>query len=164
MKPAHEYGAAVRVIRSIRNDGTFPGMPTGTLIVRRGSIGYIRDVGTFLQDQLIYTVHFLDDDRLVGCRGEELQPADAPWVETRFESRDKVRTRPALSVRGTVVVPAGSRGEITRVWRDAPGGVIYDVLFDDHLLQVPEPALDVAEAPESRTGSEDCDHVSTGAA
>jgi len=47
-------------------------MDVGTLLVRRGSVGNILNVGTFLQDQVIYTVHFLAVDRMVGCRLEEL--------------------------------------------------------------------------------------------
>lgn len=31
----------------------------------------MRDVGTFLLDQIIYSVHFLDEGRLVGCRESE---------------------------------------------------------------------------------------------
>ena len=62
MRPRFEYGEAVRVIRNVRNDGTFPGEPTGRLLIRRGSIGYVRDVGTFLQDQLIYSVDFFAYD------------------------------------------------------------------------------------------------------
>ncbi|MCG7955160.1 MAG: nitrogen fixation protein NifZ, partial [Candidatus Thiodiazotropha endolucinida] len=68
MRPKYEYGEAVRVIRNLRNDGTYPGEVTGRLLVRRGSVGYVRDVGTFLQDQLIYTVDFIDQNRRVGCR------------------------------------------------------------------------------------------------
>ena len=79
MLPKFEYGSAVRVTRNVRNDGTFPGFPTGALLVRRGSVGFVRDVGTFLQDQIVYTVHFLEDDRIVGCREEELLSWDEPW-------------------------------------------------------------------------------------
>lgn len=164
MRPAFDYGAAVRVIRNVRNDGTFPGLPTGAPLIRRGSIGYVRDVGTFLQDQLVYTVHFLDADRLVGCRQEELLPADAPWQESRYEFRDKVMAGPALAVRGAVVVPAGARGEITRVWRDVPGGVVYEVLFDDRVLQVPESALEPATPTDARPIPEDRDDASNGIA
>ena len=48
-----EQGEAVRLIRNVRNDGTYPGMDPGMPLVRRGSIGYVVDVGTFLQDQVI---------------------------------------------------------------------------------------------------------------
>ena len=79
LEPRFACDDAVRVIRNIRNDGTYPGQPTGALLVRRGSIGYVRHIGVFLQDQIIYTVHFLEaGNRIVGCRETELIRADAP--------------------------------------------------------------------------------------
>jgi len=142
MQPRYDFGAAVRVLRNLRNDGTFPGTKTGDLLVRRGSVGYVRDVGVFLQDQLIYSVHFLDADRVVGCREEELQPAADPWVASRFETREKVRTRAALAVSGAVAVPAGTLGEVLKVLRNDPSQVAYHVLFGERVLQVPEGALE----------------------
>jgi hypothetical protein len=70
-----------------------PAPDTGDLLVRRGRIGHVRDVGTFLQDQIIYSVHFLDEGRVVGCREEELIGVDEPWIESRFEVRQKVVRR-----------------------------------------------------------------------
>ena len=49
MKPEYDYGEVVRVVRTIRDDGTFPGKQRGDLIVRKGSTGYVRDVGVFLR-------------------------------------------------------------------------------------------------------------------
>lgn len=142
MRPRFDYGESVRVTRNVRNDGTFPGADRGALLVRRGSVGYVRDVGTFLQDQVIYTVHFLADDRLVGCRDEELQPASAPWVASRFETRERVATARPLGRRGQVLVGSGEVGEILKVLRDGPDGVSYHVLFQGRpVLQVPEAAL-----------------------
>ena len=132
----------MRVIRNVRNDGTFAGMDTGTLLVRRGSVGYVRDVGTFLQDQLIYSVHFVDSSRIVGCREQELQEASAPWNPSRFEYRDRVTPRIQLGLKGTVVAAPGDPGEVEKVLRDAPGGVAYHVRFKGRTLQVPETALD----------------------
>ncbi len=66
MCPEFDYGDRVRVLRNLRNDGTYPGMDVGKLLVRRGSVGFVRDRGTFLQDQIIYSVHFRADDKLVG--------------------------------------------------------------------------------------------------
>jgi nitrogen fixation protein NifZ len=104
------------------------------------------NVGTFLQDQIIYTVNFLDQARVVGCRDEELISADEPWVESRFETREKVVSRLALSIRGEVVVPAGSEGEIFKVLRDLPDGVQYHVHFPGgRMLQVAENLLDSPE-------------------
>jgi nitrogen fixation protein NifZ len=150
MRPSFDYGDEVRVLRNVRNDGTYPGADTGTLLVRRGSTGYVRDVGTFLQDQIIYTVHFLDSDRVVGCREEELQPADAPWTPSRFEFREQVRARLALGTSGRVLVEPGEVGEVLRVLRGAPppegtGDVTYHVHFPGrNTLQVPESALEPA--------------------
>ena len=143
MLPRWDYGDAVRVTRNVRNDGTFPGIATGELLVRRGRIGHVRNVGTFLQDQIIYSVHFLDDNRIVGCREEELIGLDEPWVESRFEVRQKVRAAVALAIRGAVRVPSGSRGEILNLAREQEG-VTYEVHFDclpGNPLYVPEAAL-----------------------
>ncbi|MFP4495703.1 MAG: nitrogen fixation protein NifZ [Halochromatium sp.] len=153
MRSKYDYGDEVRVLRNVRNDGTFPGQPTGTLLVRRGSTGYVRDIGTFLQDQIIYSVHFLDGDQIVGCREEELQPAADPWTPSRFESREKVAARIALGRGGRVLVEQGCIGEVIKVLRgpamaEQAGEVAYHVLFPGcSLLQVPESALDPAPAP-----------------
>jgi nitrogen fixation protein NifZ len=144
MRPEFDYGDEVRVLRHLRNDGTYPGLDRGRLLVRRGSVGYVRDLGTFLQDQIIYSVHFLAEDRLVGCREEELQAADAPWTTSRFELRERVAARVPLGVRGRVLVAQGEIGEVLRVLRGAPGDVSYHVQFGGRsTLQVPESALAV---------------------
>ena len=154
MRPLYDYGDEVRVLRNVRNDGTFPGQPTGALLVRRGSTGYVRDVGTFLQDQIIYSVHFIDSDQIVGCREEELQPVAEPWTPSRFESREKVAAQIALGRGGRVLVEKGRIGEVIKVLRGAPdadgeGDVAYHVLFPGcSLLQVPESALEPAPTPE----------------
>lgn len=142
MMPRYDYGDAVRVTRNVRNDGTYPGMATGNLLVRRGSVGYVMNVGTFLQDQLIYTVHFIDQGRIVGCREEELIGADEPWAPSKYETREKVRAALTLAVDGEVLVPAGTEGEVMRVVRgEADQAVQYHVHFPGHVLQVPERVL-----------------------
>ena len=146
MKQRFDFGVAVRLTRNVRNDGTFPGLEVGNLLVRRGSVGYVMNVGTFLQDQVIYTINFLELGRVVGCRDEELVLATDPWVESRFETREKVSARLALSIRGEVVVPAGTEGEVFKVLRDLPGGVHYHVHFPGgHLLQMAEALLQSTE-------------------
>lgn len=145
MRPRWECGEAVRVIRNVRNDGTYPGMDAGAPLVRRGSVGHIVDVGTFLQDQIVYSIHFLDQGRIVGCREEELMGADEEWVPSRYEFREKVRTRAALAVGGEVLVAVGAVGEILRVLRPGADEVAYHVHFDclpGRVLQIPEPRLD----------------------
>ena len=130
MRTEWDLGDAVRVTRNVRNDGTYPGEETGALLIRRGSVGHVVDVGTFLQDQIIYSVHFLDIGRIVGCREEELMGADEPWVPSEYEFRQKVRAGKTLAANGEVLVAAGSIGEVLKVLRDAPGGVTYHVHFD----------------------------------
>ena len=146
MRPKYAQGEAVRVIRNVRNDGTFPGLDVGKLLVRRGSVGYVKDVGTFLQDQLVYSVHFFDDNRMVGCREEELQAESDPWNPSRFEFHDKVTPSIPLGIGGEVIAEPGVIGEIEKVLRDTPGGVAYHVRICGRTLQVPETALDPADA------------------
>ncbi len=146
-----DYGAAVRLVRNVRNDGTYPGLDPGAPLVRRGSVGYVVDVGTFLQDQIIYSVNFLEAGKIVGCREEELIGADEPWTPSRFEFRDKVRAGKGLKVGDEVLVAAGDLGEVIRVIRDAPGGVAYHIHFErlpGRLLQIPETLLDPTGSPE----------------
>jgi nitrogen fixation protein NifZ len=144
MQSRFDLGDGVRVTRNVRNDGTYPGEETGALLIRRGSVGHVVDVGTFLQDQIIYSVHFLDAGRIVGCREEELLGADEPWVPSIYEFRQKVRAAVTLAARGETLVAAGSIGEVIKVLRDGPDGVRYHVHFDclpGRPLEVPEKAL-----------------------
>jgi nitrogen fixation protein NifZ len=142
MLPKYEFGDEVRIIRNVRNDGTYPGEPTGRLLVRRGSVGYVRDVGTFLQDQIVYSVDFIDSQCMVGCREPELQLASDPWVPTRFEFRDKVTPRMPLAIQGEVIARPGDSGEVEKVLREQENGPAYHVRFSGRTLQVPECALD----------------------
>ena len=135
-----EFGEPVRVTRNVRNDGTYPGMEVGTLLIRRGSVGNVIEVGTFLQDQVIFTVHFLNHGRMVGCRLEELIGADEPWHPSRFEFRDKVVCNIDLGVQGRVILAKGSEGEVLKVIRDT-ALIQYHVAFQGRMLQVPETAL-----------------------
>ncbi|QEP44518.1 nitrogen fixation protein NifZ [Ectothiorhodospiraceae bacterium BW-2] len=144
MRPRYDYGAEVRVIRTVRNDGTYPGVATGAVLVRRGSIGYVRDVGTFLQDQLIYSVDFLNEQIRVGCREQELQLATADWVPTRFEFRDKVVPTLSLAIAGDIVAAPGDIGEIEKVLPDSEGGPCYHVRFHGRTLMVSEQSLELS--------------------
>lgn len=144
MRPRWELGDSVRVIRNVRNDGTYPGMDTGAPLIRRGSIGHVIDVGTFLQDQIIYSVHFLDQGRIVGCREEELIGAGEGWVPSRYEFREKVALSVVLPLDENTVVPEGAIGEIIKVLRQDRGRVAYHVHFDclpGRVLQLPEGLL-----------------------
>lgn len=139
-----EYGEAVRLTRNVRNDGTYPGMAVGDFLMRRGSVGHVVEVGTFLQDQVIYTVHFLDQGRMVGCRAEELIPADAPWTPSRFEFRDKVVCTIDLGSKANILAAKGSEGEVLKVLRDSKP-LLYHVRFPGKTIQVPESVLEPAD-------------------
>lgn len=141
MRPRFEYGQAVRVTRDLRNDGTYPGVGTGKLLAPRGSVGYIRDVGVFLQDQIVYSVHFLEIGRVVGCRESELIAADALGRLARFQSGDHVSTRISLAVSGAIVAGPGAIGEIQDIVQTAEGEASYQVAFGKRFFHVPESAL-----------------------
>ena len=140
-----DYGEAVRLTRNVRNDGTYPGLDPGDFLVRRGSVGYVVDHGTFLMDLGRYGVDVDARVRLVGCREEELIDADDEWVESRFETRERVHCTRALAIEGEVRVAPGSRGEILKVLRHATADeVLYHVHFEclpGHPLIVRENAL-----------------------
>ena len=138
-----DIGESVRVVRNLRNDGTFAGAAVGELLIRAGSTGTIVDVGTFLIDQIIYTVHFLDDDRMVGCREEELADIDAPWLPSRFGTRERVAAARRLKLGAELTIAPGSVGEVLRVLRDGPAPV-YHIHFESRpgrVFAVPESAL-----------------------
>ncbi|MET0116824.1 MAG: nitrogen fixation protein NifZ [Sedimenticola sp.] len=142
MRPKYEYGEAVRVVRNLRNDGTYPGEKAGKLLIRRGSVGYVRDVGTFLQDQLIYSVDFFEQGIMVGCREQELQLEADEWIPNRFEFRDKVTPTAPLGIQGEVIARPGDEGEIEQVLREHPGGPAYHLRIKGRTLLVPEASLE----------------------
>jgi nitrogen fixation protein NifZ len=152
----YDYGDEVRVIRNVRNDGTYPGLDVGAPLVRRGSVGYVVNVGTFLQDQVIYSVHFLNEQRLVGCREEELIAASAPWTPSRYEFRDKVQSRVNLAVNGEIVAAIGEAGEILKVLRGEDSAEVqYHVRFPGRTLQVPENVLAPLDNEDELRGRDD---------
>ena len=71
--PWFDYGQKVRVIKTIRNDGTFPGKDIGEILVKKGDLGYVTSIGTFLQQFYIYGVEIIDRGYRVGLRGKELE-------------------------------------------------------------------------------------------
>lgn len=141
MKPRFDFGDEVRVTRNVRNDGTYPGIETGELLIRRGSVGNVQNIGTYLQEYTIYSVHFVEQDLLVGCKEDEVIPADAPWNPSIFEFRDKVKPLKPLAINGEVIAEPDTEGEVLKVLRDHPGGVAYHVRFSGRTLLVPETAL-----------------------
>jgi nitrogen fixation protein NifZ len=71
--PVFDMGDRVRVRKLIRNDGTFPGQEVGAHLAKKGDIGYVIGIGTYLQRSYIYSVHFLETNYVVGCLSRELE-------------------------------------------------------------------------------------------
>lgn len=70
--PLYRPGERVQATRHIRNDGTYPGKDVGENLVKKGDVGYVRDIGTFLQQFYIYSVEWIERGTLVGMRAREL--------------------------------------------------------------------------------------------
>jgi nitrogen fixation protein NifZ len=76
LPPAFEIGEKVRIRKLIKNDGTFPGQEVGAVLAKKGEIGYIASIGTYLQSSYIYAVHFLNTGFVVGCKKKELESVE----------------------------------------------------------------------------------------
>ncbi len=74
--PRFQVGQRVRVVRDLRNDGTFAGRRVGEELVRAGEIGWVASVGDFLQQFYIYAVFLKERGYVVGCRAKELEHAE----------------------------------------------------------------------------------------
>lgn len=73
--PFFNYGEKVRARRTIRNDGTYAGKEIGDILARKGEVGYVVSIGTFLQQFYIYGVEFLGSGHRVGMKRKELELA-----------------------------------------------------------------------------------------
>ncbi|MGF1485675.1 MAG: nitrogen fixation protein NifZ [Prochloraceae cyanobacterium] len=71
--PTFNIEQKVRLKKLIRNDGTFPGKEVGAHLAKKGDVGYVVDIGTYLQTYYIYAVHFIEKGVVVGCRKKELE-------------------------------------------------------------------------------------------
>ncbi|MEI6559826.1 MAG: nitrogen fixation protein NifZ [Rhodospirillaceae bacterium] len=71
--PALSQGTRVRVLRQVRNDGTFPGRARGEILIEPGEEGYVASIGTFLQRYYIFGVDFFRLGIVVGMRAHELE-------------------------------------------------------------------------------------------
>ncbi|OCK53884.1 nitrogen fixation protein NifZ [Bradyrhizobium sp. LMTR 3] len=72
--PFFSFGEKVRANRTIRNDGTYAGKEVGEIIAKKGEVGYVVSIGTFLQQFYIYGVEFLESGNRVGMKRKELEP------------------------------------------------------------------------------------------
>ncbi|WP_204378411.1 nitrogen fixation protein NifZ [Agaribacterium haliotis] len=146
MLPEYDFGDEVRLVKNVRNDGSYPGKRRGELLLKQGALGHVRDVGVFLQDQLIYQVHFFEQGKTVGCRAEELIAAGKPWLASIFEQRQRVISRLFIPDRSGRLykkdIHCGDEGWVVNVIRDVVNKRIhYLVDFSGRHLQLPEAAL-----------------------
>lgn len=74
--PAFEFGQKVRSRKTVRNDGTFRGKDIGEILVKKGEVGYVTSIGSFLQRFYIYGVDFVERGYRVGMKGRELEAAE----------------------------------------------------------------------------------------
>ena len=74
--PFFEFGEKVRLKKHIRNDGTFPSKDVGEILGHKGDEGYIRSIGTFLQQFYIYAVYLPERGVTIGCKRRELESLD----------------------------------------------------------------------------------------
>lgn len=71
--PVFLPGTKVRAKKYVKNDGTYPGKDIGEVLVKKGAVGYVRDIGTYLQVYYIYAVEFVELGTIVGMRARELE-------------------------------------------------------------------------------------------
>lgn len=74
--PRFAMGERVASRTVIRNDGTYNGKDIGEVLVHKGEVGYVRSIGTFLQQFYIYAVEFTGSGHRVGMRAKELCTLD----------------------------------------------------------------------------------------
>lgn len=76
--PAFGFGEKVRSRRVIRNDGTYAGKEIGEILAKKGDVGYVVSIGTFLQQFYIYGIEFVESGNRVGMKRKELEAVDPP--------------------------------------------------------------------------------------
>ncbi len=88
-EPIFRPGEKVRSLKHIKNDGTYPRREIGEILVRKGEVGYVRDIGSFLQQFYIYAVEWVDSGTLVGMRGKELVSLDRAAASADLKERQR---------------------------------------------------------------------------
>ncbi|MDF0535871.1 nitrogen fixation protein NifZ [Shewanella sp. A32] len=138
-----DNGSEVRVVRDVRNDGSFYGLEKGELLVAEGAVGMVRSFGWFLQDQIIYEVFFPHNGRQIGLRDVEVIDAALPWQPCRFRSLDIAQLALSLRIEGAVVAHKGALVQVQWPHRDLDSGTLsYDILLaNDIEVTVPDRAL-----------------------
>jgi nitrogen fixation protein NifZ len=76
-EPKYRWGQTVTAAEDLFNDGTYPEREAEALLVARGAVGEIVQVGHHVEANVpVYLVEF--PDGVVGCIEEEIVPAWGP--------------------------------------------------------------------------------------
>ena len=146
--PKFSYGQAVRLITNIRQDSSLSDEKRGQLLIRRGNIGYIRHAGLYKQEQIIYQVHFLEQNRVIGCRETELIDANATWADNQFEYGDVAVLNVNLQMHGKHIAYVGDSVSVIAVNREDQQDITYRVQVAHYDIDVPARALQAIEQTE----------------
>ncbi|MDX8355465.1 nitrogen fixation protein NifZ [Cognatiyoonia sp. IB215182] len=100
--PIFAPGDKVVSKKNIKNDGTMAGKEIGETVVKKGDVGYVRDIGVFLQQFYIYAVDFVERQSIVGMRERELvaeeirgfDHADGPALQSHIVTRETLEASP----------------------------------------------------------------------
>lgn len=90
----YKTGQKVKLLENIVNDGTYPHAKIGTLMMPKGSTGYIKDMGEFLQVIRVYEVHFFGANmevEIIGCREHELESIEDDYVSEEALEREAMK-------------------------------------------------------------------------
>jgi nitrogen fixation protein NifZ len=72
--PKFQWGQRVQAATDLFNDGSYPDLPSESLLAGTGEIGEIVQVGTHVEtNTTIYLVEF-ESRRVVGCLEDEIAP------------------------------------------------------------------------------------------
>lgn len=142
-----EAGESVRVVRNIRNDGSFKSVAKGERLVEAGEVGVVRTYGYFLQDQIIFQVYFPSINQVVGIRDAELIKSDLPWVPCLFRSLDCAELTISLSMNQQIIAQKGDIVEVYRVHRNLDDGTLeYEIILGDDRFRLSSRALTEPQA------------------
>lgn len=75
--PEFGDGEKVRAVKTVKNDGTYRGRDISEVLVKKGDVGYVCSIGSFLQQFYIYGVDFAERGVQVGMKARELASLDA---------------------------------------------------------------------------------------
>lgn len=104
--PRFSYGERVASRSVIRNDGTYQGRDIGEVLVRKGEIGYVVHINTFLQQFYIYAVDFVESGCRVGMRAKEICTLDNLPDEVLQRLGERAALLPGLgATRATEAMP-----------------------------------------------------------